>query len=86
MKKNTVCCVEDFEDDDDDDTPDVNVKAELVPFFPTAEIQKAFDESEEKFQKTIKVSPINWPKGRTCNITLKLALVPIALVVEFGQE
>lgn len=68
------------------DTPDVLVKAELAKYVPANEDTNAIDDFCIKIREAIAVSPADWPKGRTLELTLKFALVPITLNAKFGQK
>ena len=85
MKKITDILSNDYEDENDD-KPDVRGSAELVPFSPTAEVTRAIEDFKKQVKEALAVSPVDWPKGRTLELNLKFAVVPISLEAKVGQE
>ena len=64
----------------------VSAEANLAPYCPTAEVEKAVWDFGEKVREAIAVNPADWPKGRTLVYEVEFTVVPKTLTAKFGQE
>jgi hypothetical protein len=64
----------------------VSAEANLTPYYPTAEVEKAVWDFGEKVREAIAVNPADWPKGRTLMYEVEFTVVPKTLTAKFGQE
>ena len=85
MKKITDILSDDLEDENVD-KPGVQARAELVPYSPTAEVKIAFDDFVERLREAMAISPADWPKGRTFELSLGFSVVPTSINAKFGQK
>lgn len=87
MKKVTNTSMEMVEvDNHEKSSQNVSAEAKLIPYSPTAEVEKAVWDFGEKVREAIAVNPADWPKGRTLIYEVEFAVVPKTLTAKFGQE
>ena len=72
--------------DEVEEDPQVSAEANLAPYSPTAEVEKAVWDFGEKVREAVAVNPADWPKGRTLIYEVEFTVVPKTLTAKFGQE
>lgn len=69
-----------------DDKPAVISEMKIVPYSPTAEVAGAFDDFLKKVRDAAVVNSVDWPKGRTLELTLEFAVVPKSISAKFRHN
>lgn len=85
MKKLKGSHVEDF-NDENIDKPSIVSNAKLVPYIPTPGVMIALDNFVKNVSDAIAVNQDDWPKGRTLELSLEFAIVPMSFNAKFGQN